>query len=67
MARPESMARGVRGAPEAQGGAWMGNLCACEWDDAAAAQSRPIIKLEFRHVIFERVVRLLQTRARELS
>ena len=67
MARPESMARRVRGTPEAQGRAWMGDLRACEWNDAAAAQSRAIIRLEIRHVILERVVRVLQTRVRELS
>lgn len=39
---------------------------ACEWDDAAAAQSRAIIDLEIRHVILEQVVRVLQTRARKL-
>ena len=45
----------------------MGDLWACEWEDAAAAQSRVIIKLEIRHVVCERVLRVLQTRARELS
>lgn len=44
MAQPESVARRIRDAPEAQRGAWTGD--ACEWEDAAAAQSCASIKLE---------------------